>query len=649
MYQLIRLLSLFALVGISAFAPAAEHNIDYLSLCYHDVRDDVIGNLDSDAGAVSTRHLAEHFEWLSSNGYQPISIDDIIKARRGIKPLPNKAVLLSFDDGYASFYSHIYPLLKLYNYPAIFALVTDWLNVPAGGLVTYGKKLKPRNQFLSWEQVIEMQRSGLIEVASHSHNLHRGIIANPQGNTQAAAVTRIYFHNRYETDEEYQQRIRDDFKASADIIEKQTGQRPRTMVWPYGRYSNEIWKLAKQEGYQHSLILTDGKNRLHGGDHIRRHLIDKNPSLAEFKALLEPSAIKPALRSAHIDLDYIYDTNPKVTEANIGKLVERIFRMGINTVFLQAFADPDGDGNADSLYFPNRHLPMRYDLFNRVAWQLETRANVDVYAWMPVLAFDLGDEIYRKLGVQQWHQQASIPAINNYKRLSPFNPEAKKIISEIYTDLGKHAAFNGVLFHDDAYLNDYEDVSPAALRYYKQQGLTFDSPAELRKPDTLDQWASVKENALNSFTIELANILRHYQPELKTARNIYAMPIINPTSQQWFAQSLKGFANSYDYTAIMAMPYMEQAKKPNLWLQELQTKVKQSGIAAQKIIFELQAVDWRNSRAIKTETLVAQMQNIVRGGHLNLAYYPDDVHSNNPRLEVIRQGMSLDDFPYRKK
>ena len=63
--------------------------------------------------------------------------------------------------------------------------------------------------------------------------------------------------------------------------------------------------------------------------------------------------------------------------------------MRINTVYLQAFSDADGNGQAEALYFPNRHLPMRADLFSYVAWQLRTRARVFVYAWMPVLAFDL--------------------------------------------------------------------------------------------------------------------------------------------------------------------------------------------------------------------------------------------------------------------
>src|SRR5690606_28814559 len=106
------------------------------------------------------------------------------------------------------------------------------------------------------------------------------------------------------------------------------------------------------------------------------------------------------MRVAHVDLDYVYDPDPEQMDRNLGDLVQRIADMKITTVSLQAFADPQGDGLVKSVYFPNRHLPMRADLFNRAAWQLKSRAFVDVYAWMPVLSFDLAPTIAR---VTSWN------------------------------------------------------------------------------------------------------------------------------------------------------------------------------------------------------------------------------------------------------
>ena len=61
-----------------------------------------------------------------------------------------------------------------------------------------------------------------------------------------------------------------------------------------------------------------------------------------------------------------------------------------------------------------------------------------------------------------------------YIRLSPFSADARQTIREIYQDLAKSSSFNGILFHDDVTLSDYEDASPDALKAYAKQGLPTD-------------------------------------------------------------------------------------------------------------------------------------------------------------------------------
>ena len=104
----------------------------------------------------------------------------------------------------------------------------------------------------------------------------------------------------------------------------------------------------------------------------------------------------------HVDLDYVYDPNPVQQAKNIDKLVQRVYDMKISHVFLQAFSDPQGDGTVKSLLLPQLLAAMRADLFNFVSWQLQTRGGVKVYAWMPVLAFDLWSDLPR---VQRWDPQ----------------------------------------------------------------------------------------------------------------------------------------------------------------------------------------------------------------------------------------------------
>ena len=69
-----------------------------------------------------------------------ISWQQVIDAENGKGTLPDNAVLLSFDDGYETMYNVVFPLLKAYNYPAVFAPVTGWLDTPTDQKIAYADK-----------------------------------------------------------------------------------------------------------------------------------------------------------------------------------------------------------------------------------------------------------------------------------------------------------------------------------------------------------------------------------------------------------------------------------------------------------------------------------------------------------------------------
>jgi biofilm PGA synthesis lipoprotein PgaB len=74
------------------------------------------------------------------------------------------------------------------------------------------------------------------------------------------------------------------------------------------------------------------------------------------------------------------------------------------------------------------------------------------------------------------------------------------------------------------------------------------------------EWAKHKTELIGQFTDELTNRVRFYRPNIQTARNFYALPLLQPDSEEWYAQSFKSFLAHYDYVAIEAMPIMEDAK-----------------------------------------------------------------------------------------
>lgn len=642
----------------------------FIALSYHNVED---SNPDQSFIGITTANLVEQLSWLQRNGYVPVSIDDLLAARAGGKALPDQAVLLTFDDGYESFYTRVFPILKAFQFPAVLALVGAWMeggpDAAVGNVsdvamaastkdtsVQFGDLMVKRDVFLTWEQVREMAGSGLVEIASHSFAAHRGIPANPQGNSEPNVTTRRFDPSigHYENESSYRQFLEADTAKMALKIEHETGKRPRVMVWPYGEHNEMAISIAGANGMPITFTLEDGAAKIGKLTAVSRHLIYPNPGLGEFVAELRTLADPSPVRVVHIDLDYVYDADPAQQERNLDRLVQRIFNMQISTVFLQAFADPDGTRLVREVYFPNRVLPMRADLFNRVSWQLRTRAEVRVFAWMPVLAFDFGTSTTTVLA---WNQRTgnAEPAPETYRRVSPFDPEARRKILTLYEDLARHAPFEGLLFHDDAILSDFEDASPPALAAYAGVGLPATIAAIRADPEAMRRWTRFKTDALIEFTDQLTATVRRYRAPLLTARNIYALPVLDPRNEEWFAQNLDRFLSAYDYTAVMAMPSMESVppQDADAWMRRLVAAVGARDEGLKRAIFELQAVDWRKSAdgvdiKIPTEILVRQMRLLRRLGALNFGYYPDDFVAGHPDERVLHREFSLQSYPFLK-
>jgi len=621
---LARLLAIAALA--LALAPAraqAPQGGRLLVLSYHDIRDDVAAHGDADGYAVSTQNFAAHLDWLAGHGYRPVSLERVVQASRGGAPLPEKAVLLTFDDGLRSVYDKAFPLLRAYGYPALVAVITDYVDMAEGRSVDYGHRPFTREDFLTWEQLREMQRSGLVEVASHTHDLHHGIPSNPQGNLTPAATTLRYDagSGRYEDQATFAARIRADLQRSSELIARELGQAPRAIVWPYAAYNATGNRIADELGMRVSFDL-EGRSTTIGPDlhGLSRLLVMDNPTAIDLANELRRPPGLDGMRALQVDLDMVYDPDPAQQERNLDALVDRVARIRPTHVWLQAFADPDGDGAADALYFPNRHLPLRADLYNRVAWQLFTRAGVKVYAWMPVLAFRLPDP------ARDARLALASPEADGIHRLDFTNPEAAQLITELYEDLGRAGFFTGLLFHDDAYLRDSE--------------------LPQLPPDTAAN--PVRTRALIDFTLRLRDAAQQWRPKLETARNLYATTLLRPDSAAWHAQRLELFGQAYTYTAVMAMPWMEGARDPERWLDQLLEAARARDPGLSHTVFELQTRDWRSGRPVEGQRLRAQVRRLQAAGARHLAWYPDDFIAGQPSTHDARAALSSRVFPYEE-
>lgn len=159
------------------------------------------------------------------------------------------------------------------------------------------------------------------------------------------------------------------------------------------------------------------------------------------------------------------------------------------------------------------------------------------------------------------------------------------------------------------------------------------------------RWSRLKTRALIDLTQQLARRVRTYHPDLRTARNLYARVVQEPQSEAWYAQSLPEFVASYDFVALMAMPYMEGSDSPKAWLERLLEQVAATPQALDKTIFELQSRDWRDGRDIPTAVLVEQIEALLHQGAHHIGYYPEDFIRGHPILPAFQRGISLNDYP----
>ena len=208
------ILVLIIVIGFLCLKKDKRENKDIPILLYHDFVVRVPDEDPDDFNYINTPlSFEENIKTLLDNGYTFLSFKDLNDAYNGKKELPDKPILITFDDGYYSNYRYIFPILEKYNVKASIFIVTD--NI---GKMIDGKK------YLSWRQCEIMYESGLVEIFSHS--------------------TKHVFYDRLPVRE-----LKDDVKKSYDLIEKHLGKQDlKVFAYPYGAYTKESVFVLKLNG-----------------------------------------------------------------------------------------------------------------------------------------------------------------------------------------------------------------------------------------------------------------------------------------------------------------------------------------------------------------------------------------------------------------
>lgn len=158
-------------------------------------------------------------DYLRAHDYQVITLARLVRILIDGQPLPEKAVVITIDDGYRSIYDRAWPILKEFAYPFTVFLYVEGLE-------------KGYSNYLTWAQVKEMQAAG-VDFQDHGYSHAR--MANPPPGLD---------------DRAYRQWLKGDLVKSGRILQQRLGLRPDYLAVPYGEYSRELLDEAKKLGYE---------------------------------------------------------------------------------------------------------------------------------------------------------------------------------------------------------------------------------------------------------------------------------------------------------------------------------------------------------------------------------------------------------------
>lgn len=196
---------------------------------------------------ISPDEFEQDLQFLQENGYTTVGLADVLNFVNKGKPLPEKAVMLTFDDGYLSFSSYIQPLLEKYDACAVLSVIGK-----SSDIYSENQDTNPAYAHVTWENVKELAKSKRVEIANHSYNLHE--IGRRKGSMRRAG----------ENVEAYEEMFMQDALKNQNLIKKATGKQPVCYTYPFGFISKETVPVLCEMGYSITLSCTEGVNYLSG-------------------------------------------------------------------------------------------------------------------------------------------------------------------------------------------------------------------------------------------------------------------------------------------------------------------------------------------------------------------------------------------------
>lgn len=195
--------------------------------------------------------LREQLTYLAENGFTSISLYDLSLAITNKKALPEKPIILTFDDGYLDNYENAYPLLEEFGFTATFFVITDFVD-------------QNNPNHMSWDMLRELFAAG--------HSIENHTLNHPD----LAQLTRDGMYGQ--------------IARSQQVIAEQIGHTPRYLCYPAGRYNETTIEVLEELDLWGAVTTRGGM--WHGFDdryEWRRVRVSYDTSLADFARAVEPT------------------------------------------------------------------------------------------------------------------------------------------------------------------------------------------------------------------------------------------------------------------------------------------------------------------------------------------------------------------------
>lgn len=213
-YALSALCIILNLIVPDARAAAPDTATRIPILVYHR-----FGPVVADSMTVTTPVFEQQLAWLRDHDYRIVPLRTAIDALRGAgEHNLGRAVTITVDDGHRTVYTELFPLIKRYRFPVT--------------LFIYPSAISNASYAMTWEQIAEMVRSGLVDVQSHTYwhpNFHREKVRLKPGDYKAFVANQLLRAKKV---------LVDHFHSEISMLS-----------WPFGIVDPELEQMAREAGY----------------------------------------------------------------------------------------------------------------------------------------------------------------------------------------------------------------------------------------------------------------------------------------------------------------------------------------------------------------------------------------------------------------